>query len=210
MTFDTPPVLDPARHGVTRYPFTYVLIPHTPDRRARLQEAMAAIHQNTDPNITPYAIVTYENDYIGFPNAIRDMVDNIDGYVFMCASDLIMGPKWLEILWRKYEQLGRKGAVEPFNEIQQGGLAQHTLSHSSLVKEFLSRAYFHYYADNEMSERIKEAGLYTYVPEAPMEHRHVINQKAEMDEGYRVVLDPERNEKDRVTYEKRKAAGWPD
>lgn len=193
-----------------KYPLTYILLPYTKDRRARLREAIAAIEENTDPEVTPYAFVAYENPYIGFPNAIRDMVDGIDGYVFMCATDLIMGPKWLEILWEKFEQMGRNGAVEPYNEIQNGGLSQHTLSHSDIVKKYMSRAYFHYYADNEMSERLKEAGLYVYCPAAPMQHNHFLNNKAPMDEGYRVVLNRERNEADRVVYEQRKAAGWPD
>lgn len=192
------------------YPLTHVLIPYTQDRRVRVREALQAIEENTDPTKTPYTVVLYENPYIGYPNAILDMVENIEGYVFMGASDLILGPRWLEILWDKYESLGRKGGIEPFNEIQHGGLAQHMLLHSTLLKAMFNRHYFHYYADNEMDEKMKAAGLYTYYPEAPMQHNHVLNGKAEMDEGYKVVLDPTRNEKDRVMYEKRKAAGYPD
>lgn len=192
------------------YPITYILIPYTADRRGRLRDALEAIEKNTDPTVTPYAVVVYENPYIGYPNAILDMVSGINGYVFMGASDLIMGENWLRILWEKYESIGRKGAVEPYNEIQRGGLCQHPLLHSDLVKKYFNRHYFHYFADNEMDERIKADGLYTYCPEAPMEHRHVVNGKAEMDEGYRVVQDPVRNEKDRVTYKARKAAGWPE
>lgn len=191
-------------------PLTYILIPYTEDRRGRLRVALEAIEKNTDPKVTPYAVVVYENPYIGYPNAILDMVSGIDGYVFMGASDLILGPKWLEILWDKYESLGRVGAVEPYNEIRHGSLCQHPLLHSDLVKKYFNRHYFHYYADNEMHERLVADGLYTYCPEAPMEHHHIVNGKAEMDEGYKVVFDPTRNEKDRITYERRKAAGYPD
>lgn len=191
-------------------PLTYILIPYTRDRRGRVRDALKAIEENTDPTKTPYSVVLYENPYIGYPNAILDMVSCLNGYVFMGASDLILGPRWLEILWDKYESLGRKGAVEPYNEIQNGGLCQHPLLHSDLVKKYFNRHYFHYYADNEMHMRLVADGLYTYCPEAPMQHNHVINGKAEMDEGYKVVLDPERNEKDRIVFEKRLAAGFPD
>lgn len=188
------------------YPHTSILIPYTKDRRPRVLEALASIQANTDIKETPHSVVLYENDYIGYPNAILDMVADINGYVFMGASDLLLGPNWLSILWKHFD---RKGAIEPYNEIQGGNLVQHPLIHSDLVKKYFNRHYFHYFADNEMHERITADGLYTYCPEAPMEHRHVLNKKAEMDEGYRVVLDPERNEKDRQVYLARKAAGWP-
>ena len=192
------------------YPLTYVLIPYTADRRERMREAVKAIEEHTDPTVTPYAIVVYENPYIGFPNAILDMVSGIDGYVFMCASDLIMGENWLRILWEKYDAVGRKGAVEPFNEMHKGRLCQHPLTHSDIVKKYFNRHYFHYFADNEMSERLMADGLYTYCPEAPMEHNHVLNGKAKMDEGYRVVLDKTRNEQDKRTYEDRRDRHWPE
>lgn len=191
-----------------KYPHTHILIPLTPDRRGRALEALASIQQNTNPEVTPYTVHLYENNYIGFPNAIRDMVEDLNGYAFMGASDLILGPQWLEILWEEFEKIGRNGAIEPYNEIQQGGLLQHPLIHTDLIKKYLSRAYFHYYADNEMHERMMMAGLYTYCPRAPMEHRHVVNKKAEMDEGYKVVFDPERNEKDRITFERRRANNY--
>lgn len=192
-----------------KYPHTYILIPYTIDRVPRVAEAMRAIEANTDPEVTPHSIVLYRNNYIGYPNAILDMVQDINGFVFMGASDLILGPDWLRILWEKMEQVGRDKAVEPYNEIQGGGLCQHPLLHSDLVKRYFHREYFHYFADNEMDERIKADGLYVYCPEAPMEHHHVVNGKAQMDEGYKVVLDPTRNEKDRQTYQRRRAAGWP-
>ncbi len=110
----------------------------------------------------------YENNYIGYPNAILDMVENIEGFVFMGASDLIMGPDWLEILWKKMYAVGIDHAIEPFNEIQHGNLCQHPLLHSDFVKKYFNRHYFHYYADNEMDERIKADGLYVYCPDAPM------------------------------------------
>lgn len=191
------------------YPHTYILIPYTPDRRSRLLQTMASIWAHTNPEVTPYSFVLYENNYIGYPGAILDMVEGIDGFVFMGASDIILGKDWLKILWEKMEEVGRDKIVEPFNEIQRGQLVQHPLLHSDLVKKYFHRHYFHYYCDNEMTDRAVADGVYVYCPEAPMQHNHVINGKASMDEGYKIVLDPARNEKDRQMYEKRKAEGWP-
>lgn len=193
-----------------KYPHTYILIPYTKDRRGRMLQALAAIWAHTDVELTPHSVVLYENNYIGYPNAILDMVENINGFVFMGASDLILGPDWLRILWERMEIHGRDHAIEPFNEIQNGGIVQHPLIHSDLVKKYFNRHYFHYYADNEMHERITADGLYVYCPDAPMQHNHFVNGKAQMDEGYKVVMDPDRNEKDRLMFEKRKAAGWPE
>lgn len=192
-----------------KYPHTYILIPYTPDRRKRVLETLASIWAHTDTTLTPHSVVLYENDYIGYPNAILDMVQHIDGFVFMGASDLIMGKDWLKILWEKMDQVGHDKIVEPYNEIQHGNLVQHPLLHSDLVKKYFHRHYFHYYCDNEMTERAVAEGRYVYCPEAPMEHRHVVNGKAMMDEGYKVVMDPERNQKDYEMFLKRKAEGWP-
>ncbi len=193
-----------------KYPHTYILIPITPDRRGRLLDTMNSIWEHTDRELTPYSIVTYENNYIGYPNAILDMIEGIDGFVFMGASDIILGQDWLRILWEKMDECGRgKVAVEPFGEIQHGALCQHPLIHSDLVKKYFHRHYFHFYCDNEMTDRLKEENRFIYCPEAPMQHNHVYNGKAEMDEGYKVVMDPERNKKDLATYKLRKALGWP-
>lgn len=192
-----------------KYPHTYILIPYTKDRRKRLLQTMASIWAHTDDELTPHSIVAYENNYIGYPNAILDMVRGIDGYVFMGASDLIHGEDWLRILWKTMDKYERVIAVEPFSEIQGGRLVQHPLIHSNLVKRYFHRHYFHFYCDNEMTDRLREDLGYVYCPEAPMQHNHVVNGKAEWDEGYKVVMDPVRNEKDRLMYEFRKANGWP-
>ncbi len=196
-----------------KYPHTYILIPYTPDRRKRLLETMASIWAHTDPELTPYSFVLYENNYIGYPAAILDMVEGIDGFVFMGASDLIMGKDWLRILWEKMGNFSyaqrRTVAVEPFGEIQNGALCQHPLTHTDVVKRYFHREYFHFYCDNEMTERLQAERKFIYCPEAPMQHNHVVNGKAEMDEGYKVVMDPDRNTKDYHTYLRRKAAGWP-
>ncbi len=196
-----------------KYPHTYILIPYTPDRRKRVLETVASIWAHTDTELTPHSVVLYENNYIGYPNAILDMVEGIEGFVFMGASDLIMGPKWLETLWEKMADFSyaqrRMIAIEPFSEIQRGALAQHPLTHSDVVKKYFHRHYFHYYCDNEMTERLQAIGAFVYCPDALVSHNHFLNGKAQMDEGYKVVLDPARNEKDRLIYETRKAAGWP-
>lgn len=193
-----------------KYPHTYILIPITPDRRKRVMETVESIWANTDRELTPYSIVLYENNYIGYPNAILDMAENIEGFVFIGASDLIHGKDWLTYLWHRQQRHGYAAVVEPMNELWNGNLCQHALMHTALLKKYFHRRYFHFYCDNEMDLRARAEGRYVYCPEAPMEHRHLLNGKAEDDEGYRVVLDPERNEKDRLIYEQRKANNWPE
>lgn len=194
-----------------QYPHTYILIPYTPDRRKRALESVSSIWANTDTSLTPHSIVLYENDYIGFPNAILNMVEHIDGFVFLGSSDVIFGKDWLRTLWEKMEEHGRTSIVEPYNEIWKGQLIQHALMHSDVVKRYFHRHYFHYYCDNEMTERVLADGIhkFIYCPESLIEHRHFVNGKAEKDACYEVVMDPARNEKDRQTYLRRKAQGWP-
>ncbi len=193
------------------YPHTHILLPSPPDRRVRLLETIASIQENTDIALTPHSIVLYENDYIGFPNAILNMVHDINGFVFLGASDVIFGSGWLTKLWEKMDEHGHTSIIEPYNELWGGALIQHALMHSDIVKKYFNRHYFHYYCDNEMTDRVREDGINTFVyaPEALIEHRHFYNGKAQRDKCYEVATDPARNEKDRQTYLLRKAAGWP-
>ncbi len=111
-----------------KYPHTYILIPYTADRRGRLFETLASIWAHTDTELTPHSVVLYENNYIGYPNAILDMVSGIDGFVFMGASDLIHGKDWLKILWEEMDKHKRVAVVEPFNEFWKGAMVTDIIS----------------------------------------------------------------------------------
>ena len=54
----------------------------------------------------------------------------------------------------------------------------------------------HLYADFAVTELARRAGTYLYLPDVIIEHRHPYSGKAEWDDGYRAVNNPEQDRKD--------------
>lgn len=182
----------------------YICIPYTPDRKERLEVAIDSIRSTV--KAFAYTIVTYENDYIGWANAVRNMIDGLDddSLMFLLESDTLVQEGCVDLLaanyMTKFATASKEIVLEPFNELHNGTLIQHPFCKVKVLKKYINRAYFHQFADNEMSDRIKQDCEYIYLPEAKMEHRHVVNGKAIQDEGYKVVFDQERIKKDQEIY----------
>jgi len=69
-------------------------------------------------------------------------------------------------------------------------------------------AYRMTYGDNEIAARMRRAGQFAWSAEALVEHRHALAGKARVDRAY---LNMQRYlAEDRVIFERRKAANWPD
>lgn len=183
-----------------------ICIPHTPDRRERLQETIDSIHENVT---VPHVICTYENDYEGWAKAVDNMLSTVRGTALVIGSDVIVERGCVEELIKAYAWSDTAGVVEPYNELHNGKLCQHPFGDSQLIRRYLHTGYKHCFADNEMTERLKAANKYLYVPEAKIEHRHFVNGKAKMDKGYAFSLGSKDYDADRELFTKRKAAGFP-
>lgn len=64
------------------------------------------------------------------------------------------------------------------------------------------------YGDNEIAARLRRAEQFTWCEQAMVDHRHVAAGKAKMDRAYMNMQRYLRQ--DQITFEKRKAAGFPD
>jgi len=160
-----------------------ILIPTTPERRERLQQTIESIREHTT---LPYKLTIYENNYEGYVKAIHTLLDGVDGLVWCLNDDVILKNDAVKILCDKFIELYPKynGLLQPKDGIQEGNVATLPFCHSKIMKTLTHEGYHHNFADQEFTMRMNAAGLYTYVPEAVVEHNHWINGKAEQDRTY--------------------------
>ena len=160
-----------------------ILIPTTPERRERLQKTIESIREHTT---LPYKLTTYENNYEGYVKAIHTLLDGTDSLVWCLNDDVVLKNDALKILFDKFNELYPKwnGLLQPKDGIQEGNVCTLPFCHSNIMKRFTYKGYHHNFADQEFTLIMQSAGLYTYVPEAIVEHAHWINGKAEKDKTY--------------------------
>lgn len=160
-----------------------ILIPTTPERRDRLQQTIESIREHTT---LPYKLTIYENNYEGYVKAIHVLLDGVDGLVWCLNDDVILKNDALKILNDKFLELYPQlnGLLQPRDGIQEGNVATLPFCHAKIMKHLTHEGYHHNFADQEFTMRMKAADLYTYVPEAVVEHNHWINGKATQDKTY--------------------------
>jgi glycosyltransferase involved in cell wall biosynthesis len=73
---------------------------------------------------------------------------------------------------------------------------------------FANEEYNHCYADNELTERCKQLGKYSYCIDSLIKHDHPFINGSEMDEVYKLAYNKDSVENDRILYETRLANGW--
>ena len=180
----------------------YIVIPTTKERRPRLRELLDSIDENTEG--MKYTVCVYENDDGGWVPAVHNAIKYIDGFVVLLGSDIVVKKDWLKNLWEAFIKQfpDGDGAVQPYGEINNGALCQHPLAHSNTIKKYLDKDFIHNFSDNWMTERLIEDGKYLYVPEAEIEHKHMVNGKAKPDETYKKVFST--YERDREVYKRKK------
>lgn len=195
---------------VTQGFMIYIIIPTTKDRRPRLKELIESIQEHTQ-NVR-HCIVVYENSDGGWVSAILNAIKDINGYCVLLGSDTIVEKDWLKNLWTAFVKAfpDGTGVAEPYNELHGDKICQHPLAHSSTIRKYLHPGYVHWYSDNEFTDRARADGKLIYVPEARIEHKHFTNGKAQVDETYKIVFNPQTNERDRMLYQKRKQNGFKD
>jgi GT2 family glycosyltransferase len=191
-------------------PIITICIPTTDERNSRLRELLQSIHDHTK-NMR-YRVLYYPNADGGWVKAVHNALEGIDGYVVLLGSDVIVEQDWLKNLWNVFIKAfpNGDGAAEPFNENHGSTLCNHPLAHSRTIKEYLHKGYIHNYSDNEFTDRLRAINKLIYVPEAKIQHNHVMNKKAQMDETYKIVLNPENFARDRELYSTRKAKNFHD
>lgn len=165
----------------------YVCIPTTKERRQRLEACISAIQQSRTTE--PFTICVYENSEGGWVRAFRRMLEGIDGLVFNVNVDVIIHPDCLDTLARKYREYfpDEDGAVQPYDQMQEGTAACYAFAHSRVFKEYLHDGYIHYFADIEMRERLAAIGKFRYVPQALTSHFNVEFDRSLDDETYRTA-----------------------
>lgn len=186
-----------------------ILIPTTPERRARLTKCTAAIHTTCEG--MEYSIMTYENT-VGWVKAVRYMLNQLDRdqLVIILNDDCVPQGDWLHILLRKYSQLfsreGDGGLLQPNDGIMNGTVATMPMGRVGYLRKRIHEGYLSYYADTELTERAKAEDLYYYVPEAIIHHEHHTNGKAEKDKTY---FSQEKNlEHDKYLFMNRQREGF--
>ena len=183
----------------------YICVPTIKSRRDRLEVCVASIKEHVK---IPHCIVTYENERGGFVPAIHDMLKGIDGVVWCIGDDTVVQNDAVDILWRRFhdEYPDLDGVVQPDDGIQHERIITMPMCHSKTMQQFTYKGYNHYYADEEFTWHMREAGKYTYVPEAVVEHAHWLNGKAENDEKYTVSM--QKNDADKELFIKRMENGF--
>ena len=160
-----------------------ILIPTTPERRERLQKTIASIQEHTTQ---PYRLMTYENNYEGYVAAIHVLLQGLDTLVWCLNDDVILKNDALKILTERFLSLypAMNGLCQPADGIQVDNVATLPFCHSKVMEKLTFKGYHHNFADAEFTAVMRELKLFTYVPEALVEHEHWINKKAEKDMTY--------------------------
>jgi len=179
----------------------YIVIPTTPERRHRCDQLVKSIQENTHD--IPYTICIYENNDGGWVPAVYNALQGIDDYVWLLGSDCIVENNAVKILWETLEKYPEGFMVlEPYNELHGDTLCQHPFGHARMIRRYLDKRFTHWYSDNYFTLLAKKDGRLLYVPEAKIQHNHFVNGKAEVDETYKTIFNPETVEKDRLLFEK--------
>jgi hypothetical protein len=160
-----------------------ILIPTTPERRERLAKCIESIRTHTS---MPYRLMIYENVGEGYVKAIHTLLEGVQGLVWCLNDDVVLKNDALKILYDKFNEIYPKwnGLLQPKDGIQEGNVCTLPFCHSDIMRRFTFKGYHHNFADQEFTIIMNSVGLYTYVPEAEVEHMHWINGKAEKDVTY--------------------------
>ena len=168
-----------------------VCIPTTPERRDRLAVCMESI--NTYAGY-PCIIMTHENEYEGFIVAIHRILDRLadDTLIWVIGDDVTMHePDTMKRMVEAYDKMypDHDGVVNPNDGIQRGALITAPLTTAKIMRDGTSKEFFHSYADNLFTDRMKCLGKYTYLPDIHVTHNHHCNGLAKKDHTYAIASE---------------------
>lgn len=179
-----------------------VLIPTTPERRDRLRQCLDSLTRCAGH---PHIVMTYENQYVGAIAAIHTMLDRLDPdtLVWWIGDDNVLKqPGTLRALVDAFHAAfpDRDGVVVPDDGVQRGRIATMPMCTAGVLKAGQSKAFFHNFADELFTDRMRARGKYVYLPEVQVDHLHWCMGTAARDYTYDNAQA--RFEQDRATYER--------
>ena len=130
------------------------------------------------------------------------------------ADDVIYHDGWLDAALVALAKMGGSGMVGLNDtKVPEHAFATHHLMTRDFIIEhmggcFVIPVYRHQFIDLEATARARRAGRYIWARDAIVEHRHPAHKTAPDDLVYR--LGGSFHAQDRITYQARLAAGWPD
>jgi hypothetical protein len=138
--------------------------------------------------------MTYQNHNEGYVKAIHTILDCLvpDQLVWCIADDTVLEePDTLKRLVNIYTQLYPlfDGVVSPDDGIQNGSVATMPLTTARIMRENTLTCFFHNYADNIFTERMRALGKYHYAAGVRVTHAHWCVGKATKDRTYQIALD---------------------
>jgi len=110
------------------------------------------------------------------------------------------------------EKIGKYSMVYPNDGFHPGSIATFPMLSAPLYNALgyiFSNAFNHNCPDIYLQDLCTALGICKWVPEVVIEHMHVCNKKANMDEVYKIGTDPELYAKDRETYDILKKNKFP-
>lgn len=166
----------------------HILIPTTFERRERLAECIASIHEFAG---YPHIISTYENYQEGFVTPCYKLLKDLkpDTMVWCIGDDTSLVEKdTLKRLVDAYKANypTNDGVVQPDDGIQNGHIITMPLcTAKTMLEKGIHLEFFLNYCDNLFTDLMNRDGKYTYCPEIKVEHHHHVNGKAKLDETYK-------------------------
>lgn len=165
----------------------HILIPTTLERRERLAECIATIHEFAG---VPHIISTYENYREGFVTPCHKLLVDLKPETMIWAigddtrlvEENTLG-RLLDTYRANYPD--NDGVVQPDDGIQNGQIITMPLcTAKTMLEKGIHLEFFLNYCDNLFTDLMKRDNKYTYCPEIKVEHHHHINGKAKKDETY--------------------------
>lgn len=177
----------------------YVILATTKQRRERAKKCIEAIQNST----ILHSLVIYENLDGGHVTATRNVLNGINGEMFLINDDMIVEPDCLEMLKKSYDENFpcKDGVCQPKDNIHEGRLAVSPYCHTDTIRPFLED-YNHYFWDAEFAQVMNIMKKYIIVENARLDHHHFTsNDDVIRDETY--ILNSKKKHLDFKIYEER-------
>lgn len=146
-----------------------------------------------------------DTERIGCPKMVKKLVEKAKGdYICYLADDCELLEGTVDIAMTEMKKFKDGIGMIGFND-QNYTKATHWIIHKECIKilehgEIFNTVYEHNYCDDELTHRVKKQGLYKWVEQAKILHKHPSYGKGHIDEIYEWVLDKDRFQSDRDTF----------
>jgi len=219
---------------VPEYPSLAVFIP-TRGRRQRCEELLKSFTETTDRADLLFVIdeddqETYRDMDWGpaecavfaaedgkatlsqiINHTAMSLADSYDVLMFVADDHLFCTPHWDTVMLDALEAIGGSGFVYP-DDKRRNDIPEIVMISSDIVKvlgHFAEPVLGHFYIDNAWAELMRRLGLYRFVPQVTIEHRHYsICPDVEHDQTYRTAEDAHGKE-DYAVFQQWKAVIMP-